>query len=102
MELCQDFDSIRVLSVAIYMLLCLLNLSYEQCDQLLADLRLLGIKRCHEWVDTIIDEEDLCVVLRDQRGCHKHVSFYDGYPELEAEAKAFAFNGASSKNGLNY
>ncbi|CAF1121433.1 unnamed protein product [Brachionus calyciflorus] len=49
------------------------------------------------WVLTIIDEDDPCVILRDGRGCYKRITFYENYPELVIEAKAFALNETSKK-----
>lgn len=101
MDHCGIINSvqIRVLSVTVYMLLRLLNIPFSQARQLLSDLRLTNAQACHEWVETIIDEDDLCVILRDRRGGHKLISFYEGLPELEAEAKAFAIEKASAKHG---
>ena len=46
---------------------------------------------------TIIEEEDLCVILRDNRGKYKRELFYELYPELEMQAKSFAIDNASQK-----
>ena len=79
------------------MLLRFVDISFEDCRRLLEELRLINVQTCHEWVDTIIDEDDLCVLLRDKRGFHKHISFYDDYPDIEKEAKAFVMEKAISK-----
>ena len=41
-------------------------------------------------IKTIIEEDDVCVILRDKRGSHRHLQFYDSCLELEIEAKAYA------------
>jgi len=100
-DLCGQFNSIklRVLSVTIYVLLRILNVPFSKCRLILDKLNLLTIQQCHEWALTIIDEDDLCVILRDRRVNHKQISFYDCCPELEAEAKSFALANASKKTG---
>ncbi|CAF0827332.1 unnamed protein product [Brachionus calyciflorus] len=75
----------------------MLNIKFETCRLILESLNPLSIRTCHSWVLTIIDEDDPCVILRDGRGCYKRKTFYENYPELEIEAKAFALNEASKK-----
>ena len=41
-------------------------------------------------------KNDLCVILRDKRSSYKHISFYQEFPELEAEAKAFVLSTSAS------
>ena len=103
--ICILFDSIsnynfkhrRVLSIIVYLLLRLVQVSFEAIRTVLENINLLNIQTCHSWCLTIIDEDDICVILRDERGAHKHVSFYDNFPELEQEAKAFALTKACQK-----
>ena len=64
-----------------------MNLTYEQTEELLSKLSLASARNCSQWVNTIIDEDDLCVILRDKRSSYKHISFYQEFPELEVEAK---------------
>jgi hypothetical protein len=56
-----------------------------------------NIQTCHSWLKTIIDEDDLCVILRDDRGKYKRELFYELYPELKLQAKSFAMENASQK-----
>lgn len=46
---------------------------------------------------TILDENDLSLILKDTRGSHKIIAFYELYPELEIEAKAYALENAKQK-----
>lgn len=69
-------------------------------NNVVSSLSLINIHSLDQWIETIINEDDLCLILRDKRGSHKHVTFYDDCPELEAEAKAFALQKASSKDRL--
>lgn len=103
--LCIFFDSIanfnfkhkRLASVIIYLLLRLVRVQFESCRSIMESLNLLTINTSHSWILTIIDEDDLSVILRDLRGSHKHITFYENYPQLELEAKSFALTQASLK-----
>lgn len=46
----------------------------------------MSSKQCYHLSNTIIDEDDVCVVLRDKRDEYKPINFYDLYPHLELEA----------------
>ncbi len=76
----------------------IMNVPFDCCDYVLSALNLLTAGRCNTWVNTIRDENDLCVILRKQRGSYKRVSFYEAFPELEKEAEAYAISGATQKN----
>jgi len=94
-----DFDSIslRVFSLIIYLLMRLFNLSYDYSRECLIKLRLLSIQQCHLWVNTIVEEDDLCVILKDNRGSYKRITFYEEFPELLEEAKSFALSEGCKK-----
>jgi hypothetical protein len=77
------------------------GVKYEECRTIMKELPMLTIQTCHEWLNTIKDEDDISVILRDNPGSHKHISFYDEYPELEMEAKAFVLNEVS-KNSCEF
>jgi hypothetical protein len=103
--ICIFYDSItnmnsvhrRILSLIVFLVLKLSDVCFNSCEHIFYSLSLLTIRSCNEWVSTIIDEDDLCVVLRDRRGTHKRSKFYDSCPELEEEAKAYALKRASEK-----
>lgn len=88
----------RILSIIIYLILRLVKVSFERTRTILNDIELMAIQKCHSWVLTIFDEADPCVVLRDKRGSHKHISFFERFPELEKVAKAFALSKACQNN----
>ncbi len=69
----NEYNSIhhRVLSTSIYLLLTLVGIPFNDCRDILRRLELLGIQRCHEWCETMIDEDDLTVILRDERGSYR-------------------------------
>lgn len=88
----------RILSIIVYLLLRLFHIPFERCRIVLEHLDLVNAQTCHSWLATIVDENDICVVIRDQRGSHNHPSFYDTFRELEIEAKAYALKEACRKN----
>jgi hypothetical protein len=55
---------------------------------------LLSIRQCNSWVSTIL-EDDLSCITRDLRGNYKRNLFYEIYPDLELQAKAFALENMS-------
>lgn len=87
--ICILFDSIsnynlkhrRILSIIVYLILRLVNVSFQATRTVLENLNLLRIQTAHSWCLTIIDEDDLCVILRDERGAYK------GLLQIAKEAK---------------
>ena len=79
------------------MILRLLYFPFKKFRDILKSVDLMDIKNCHTWAKTIIDEDDICVILRDGRKCHKNNNFYEKYPDLEVRAKAFAIEKALRK-----
>ena len=98
-DLIPNFGAIhyRVLSTIVYLMLRLFYFPWEKCKNTLKNLDLMGINQCHLWAKTIMDEDDICVILRDGRKGHKNNAFYEEYPDIESRAKAFAIEKASSK-----
>lgn len=88
----------RLFSIILYVLIRFLDISFESTREILKYLNLLRIQTCHEWALTMIDEDDLCVVLRENRGSYKKIIFYDEFSDLEKEAKAFALSKGCAKN----
>jgi hypothetical protein len=61
----------------------------------------MSINHCQSWLNSAFEEDDLTVVLKDERGNYKRIKieFYETYPELEKEAKLFAVQHAT-KSGI--
>ena len=57
----------------------------------------IGISWPNGYQTLPIDEDDICVILWDGRKGHRHNIFYEEYPDLEEEVKAFAFQKCSQK-----
>jgi hypothetical protein len=92
MDSCGKWTSIsnRILSVVMYLTMRLCNLQFEETRLILEKLKLLNIKCCHSWLKTIIAEDYLCVLLKDNRCAYKRQLFYELYPEIESQAKSYA------------
>lgn len=73
------------------------NVRYVEKREILQILNLLTIQRCDSWIKTLREEEDLTCITRDLRGNYKRNLFYELYPDLEHEAKAFAIEQLSQK-----
>ncbi|CAF1033591.1 unnamed protein product [Brachionus calyciflorus] len=107
----NDWKSIhlRILSVSVYLILRLLNISFESSRDILTSIRMLNIQICHTWATTFIDEGNLCVILRVDRAksyaltemCRKECTFdamslaifldkrfRELYPEIEIETES--------------
>ena len=87
----------RIFSVIFYITLRLCGLSFRLTTEVLNKLNLLNVKTCHTWVKTIVDEDDVYIILKEDRGSYKAISFYEVYPELEIEAKVYALENARKK-----
>lgn len=97
---CSDWSSIqtRVLSLMVYFIVSIFNIKYEEKRSILQDLNLINIKTCQSWICTILEEDDLCVILRDNRGTHKRNNFYELFPDIEKQAQLYALENASKKD----
>jgi len=96
---CQTWSTInnRVFSVIIYVILRMYFVKFQEVRSILNELNLLNIQSCHEWVHKILDEDDLCVITNDDRGKYSRHKFYEDYPELEKEAKAYVLENVTNK-----
>ena len=96
-QLCKTACSSRKLSVLLCMLLGYLGHKWTQIDDLF---QAIGVYRCetaHKWVRVFISN-DLEVFDEQERGDKHCSSFYNMFPELETEAKVFAFESCSQKS----
>lgn len=87
----------RIFSVIIYLILSKTKLKHNEKKNILQTLELLSIQRCEIWIRTMREEEDLLSITRDLRGSYRRNLFYELYPLIENEAKAFAMEKLSSK-----
>jgi hypothetical protein len=100
------FDSIvdlgekkkRVFSCIIYLIMRRDNASFDKCKDVLKQLDLCTAYTCHEWVLKVIENDDAFVLLRDRRSEKECSNFYETFPELEIEAKAFVMSAGERPN----
>ncbi|CAF0817654.1 unnamed protein product [Didymodactylos carnosus] len=95
-ELCKTQTGVRNLSVLLYTLLRHVGLPWGTIDDLLASIGAYRCKTAHKSAK-IFPSGDFNTFTEDNRGGKQSNSFYDTYPELEMEAKAFAIQGYSQK-----
>ncbi|CAF4724977.1 unnamed protein product, partial [Rotaria sp. Silwood2] len=95
-ELCKNQCNIRYLSVFIYLTLRRFNISYQETDIFLKDIGGLTEEVAHKWSNLFINGK-FDEFVTDGRGGKRGDSFYDVYPELEAEGKAFAVSQCEQK-----
>ena len=90
----------RIISVIIYLMLRLLLFRFEECRDILSTLELTDRCTCHSWVNTIKDEDDICIILRDGRKGHKRNFFYDEFPDIEEKEQIRNSSFAQKKQKL--
>ncbi|CAF0819526.1 unnamed protein product [Didymodactylos carnosus] len=96
MKLCQETCSIRYLSTLLYMALRHFNIPTGAVDEFLTSIDAFCRITCHKWSDVFLNHSfDKFVVER--RGEKRGDGFYDLYPEIEIEARAFAVEACSRK-----
>ena len=90
-QLCKDEYGSRKLAMLLYMILRHFGYQWQVIDDFLQQ---IGANRCetaHKWAETLLSG-DFEAFLEDGRGRKSTDSFYDTFPELEIEAKAFVAN----------
>ncbi|CAF4204039.1 unnamed protein product [Rotaria sp. Silwood2] len=96
-ELCKADCGSRRLSVLLYTLLRITGQSCRFTDDVLEKIGAFRRVHAHKWSEVFICG-DFDTFTADGRGGKMFPSFYDDYPGLEVEAKAFAIEGCSRKN----
>ncbi|CAF1665546.1 unnamed protein product [Adineta ricciae] len=95
-EVCANSTNTRYLSVLMYLTLRHFNISYGEVDAFLKHIGGLTAEVAHKWADIFMNgnfDEFIC----DGRGGKRGNSFYDVYPDIENEAKAFAVSQCEQK-----
>jgi hypothetical protein len=96
-ELCKRECGSRKLSVLIYMILRYLGHNWRLIDDILHSIGANQCKIAHKWALTFLDG-DFDAFEDDGRGGKHNDGFYDLFPELEIQAKAFAVEACSKKS----
>lgn len=96
-ELCKlDCDS-RKLSTLVYMILRYFDHTWRNIDCFLQSIGGCKCQVAHGWAETFLDG-DIDAFDTDRRGGKRFDGFYDTFPELENEAKAFVLESCSKKS----
>ena len=96
-ELCKRGCSLRKLSVLLYMVLRHFDHTWRDIDDLLHNIGGNQCKIAHKWAETFLTG-DFDAFEDDGRGGKHSDGFYDLFPELETEAKAFVVESCSKKS----
>ena len=95
-HLCLEKVDLRRLSVLMFVTLQYLNVTWRDSDNFLKDIEGLCYETTRKWarVFKIGDFEEFCV---ENRGGKRIVQFYDVFPDIELNAKAYAIIRSSKK-----
>ncbi|CAF3814227.1 unnamed protein product, partial [Rotaria sp. Silwood1] len=88
-EFCKKECNIRCLSVLLYLILRRFNISYEETHLFLKSIVGLTGEVVHKWANVFMNG-NFVEFINDGRGGKRENCFYDVYPEIEVEEKAFA------------
>lgn len=97
-EICKGLVGTKNLSVLIYLSLRWLKLKWNVIDEFLKNIGLFTAQTSHKWAEFFIDgnyEE----FSSEFRGGKRVSSFYDTFPEIEIDARAFCVQQCSKKSG---
>ena len=95
-EMCKSKCDTKYLSTLLYMSLRFFNIKWDAVDDFLKNIGLMTARTCHKWATVFIkgDYEDFS---NDLRGGKQTDSFYDIFPEIEADARAFVVQACLQK-----
>jgi hypothetical protein len=97
-EMCRLKCNTKYLSVLLYMSLRYFKIKWNDIDEYLKSIGFMTAETSHKWADIFLDG-DHKEFTRDLRGGKHSDSFYDIYPEIEVDAKAFVAEKCSQKSG---
>jgi hypothetical protein len=96
-EMCKSKCGTKYLSTLLYMSLRSFNIKWEAVDEFLKDTGLMTAQTSHKWA-TIFIKGDYEEFSNDLRGGKQTDSFYDTFPDIEGDAKAFVVHACSQKS----
>ncbi|CAF0899532.1 unnamed protein product [Didymodactylos carnosus] len=88
-EMCKSKCDTKYLSTLLYMSLRFLNIKREHVDDYLKSIGFMTAETSHKWA-TVFIKGDYEEFSNDLRGGKQTDSFYDTFPEIEADAKVSA------------
>ncbi|CAF3085975.1 unnamed protein product [Rotaria sp. Silwood2] len=97
-EMRKSKSDTQYLSTLLYISLRFFNIKWEDVDDYLKNIGFMTAKTSHKWA-TVFIEGDYEEFSSDLRGGKHTDSFYDAFPEIEADAKALIIQTCSQKSG---
>ena len=97
-EMCKSNRGVKYISVLLYMALRYFNVKWYAIDEFLKSIGYMTAQTSHKWASTFIkgDYEEFST---DLRGGKQTDSFYDIFPDIEGDARAFVVKACSQKSG---
>ena len=99
-QICINQCNLRTLSTLLYMVLRHCNFTWRDTDTFLSDIGGMRCVTANKWARLFVNG-DLDEFMQEGRGGQQTDSFFDVYPELEADAKLFV-SGACSKKAATF
>ncbi|CAF3861221.1 unnamed protein product, partial [Rotaria sp. Silwood1] len=97
-EMCKSKCGTKYLSTLLYMTLRHFDIKWEQVDGYLKKIGFMTAETSHKWAVVFI-KGDYEEFSSDSRGGKHTDSFYDMFPEIEADARSFVVQACSQKSG---
>jgi hypothetical protein len=97
-EMCRLKCGTKYLSTLLYMSLRFFNIKWEDVDEYLKSIGFMTAETSHKWA-TVFMKGDYEEFSNDLRGGKQTDSFYDMFPDIESDAKAFVVQACSQKSG---
>ena len=97
-EMCRLKSGTKYLSTLLYMSLRFFNIKWEDVDEYLKSIGFMTAETSHKWA-TVFMKGDYEEFSNDLRGGKQTDSFYDMFPDIESDAKAFVVQACSQKSG---
>lgn len=97
-EMCKSKCDKKYLSTLLYMSLRFFDIKWEDVDEFLKNIGFMTAETSHKWA-TVFVKGDYEEFSNDLRGGKQSDSFYDTFPEIEADARSFVVQACSQKSG---
>lgn len=96
-EMCKSNCDMKCISTLIYMSLRFFDVKWDDIDDFLKNIGLMTAETANKWSKVFI-KGDYEEFSEDLRGGKQTDSFYDIFPEIEADARAFVVQKCSQKS----
>ncbi|CAF4615510.1 unnamed protein product, partial [Didymodactylos carnosus] len=97
-EMCKLKCETKYLSTLVYMSLRFFDIKRENVDEYLKSIGFMSAQTSHKWAK-VFSKGDYEEFSNDLCGGKQTDSFYDTFPEIEADGKAFVVQACSQKSG---